>query len=289
MADTMLSFQDQNLATKFMTEDEIRKVCPVAFLTEGTNNVSDKYVVAKTIDVVRDLETLGWYPVAAKQRKPQKNSSGRFNFHLIALQNPDIKITKTVTNPDGTTNEEVDMYPRIILTNSMDGCCKFKLFMGTYRLVCSNGLAIASDKFAEVAIRHINYTFEELKEAVTKFVDALPEQVDKMNDMRRVALTLEQKKDFALKAFKIRKDVPENEELLVDEETLLDILEPVREEDKSDDLWTVFNIVQEKMTKGGFSYATAEGKKARKVRQVKGFVKDLLMNIKLWKLAESYL
>ena len=34
MADTMMTFKNNDLATKFMTMDELKKACPVAFMTE---------------------------------------------------------------------------------------------------------------------------------------------------------------------------------------------------------------------------------------------------------------
>ena len=72
------------------------------------------------------------------------------------------------------------------------------------------------------------------------------------------------------------------------EETIEDILEPTRDEDKGNDLWKVFNIVQEKVTQGGFS-AALRGAKVRKVRKIKSFEKDLKVNKELFQLATSLL
>lgn len=286
MADTMVTFASQALATEFLTEEDIKKTCPAAFLTEGTNNVSDKYIVARTIDVVRDLERLGWKPVAAKQRKPQKGSSGRFNFHMIFFQNESISIKKTVTNPDGSTNEDVVCYPRIMLSNSMDGTCCFKFGVGLYRLVCSNGLVIASDTFADMKIRHIHYSFEDLKKLIEKVVEELPGQISVMNRMQERNLTEEEKKKLALEMFKLR---VKKEDVELDEETYADLLSTIRPEDVGDDLWTVFNVLQEKMVKGLFEYTKEGSNKPRKARAIKGFVADYEFNKKAWELAESFL
>lgn len=283
-----MSFNSQSLVTEFMTEEQIRKVCPLAYADAPTSKVSDKYVMANTSTVISDMEKLGWKVVAAKQRKGNAKSSGRFSFHMVAFQNPDVKITKTVVNPDSTKNEEVDCWPRIILTNSHDGLSCFRFMVGLFRLVCSNGLCIASDMFADMKIRHINYTFEELQKLITSTIEALPGQIDILNDMQKVILTEEQKKSFALSALKIRKGLKPEDELMVDDETVQDMMTPVRDEDKEDDLWTVFNVIQEKCIKGGFS-AKVGDKKAKKVRAVKGFIRDLDINQKLWKLAESFL
>lgn len=286
---TMVSFNSQNLADKFMTEEQIQEVCPAAFLTEGTNNVSDKYVVARTIDVVRDLAKLGWFPVKAVQRKPQKNSSGRFNFHIVVLQNPDVKIVKNIKNEKGEEVETTDCYPRIILTNSMDGCCAFRFMVSLLRLICSNGLVICSDQFADLSIRHINYSFEDLKALIERVIKELPGQVDLMNQMQTKILDRTVQEEIALKMYRLRKGVGvEDESVTLDEELLKELLEETREEDKGDSLWLVFNRIQERLVKGLFSIQNKKGK-LRKARPIKGFVRDLEFNKKAWKLIESYL
>ena len=70
-----------------------------------------------------------------------------------------------------------------------------------------------------------------------------------MNDMKNRILSEEEKRKLALDAMLIRAGV---KTLEYDEETIDDILEPKRKEDKGDDLWKVFNVVQEKITKESF-------------------------------------
>ena len=71
-----------------------------------------------------------------------------------------------------------------------------------------------------------------------------------------------------------------------DSETIDDILEPKRKEDVGDDLWRVFNVVQEKITQGEF-HAALKGAKVRKVRKIKSFEKDMKVNKELFKLATA--
>jgi len=136
MADTMVNFKDNALATEFLTEEDIRKTCPFAFMTNPSNpGVSDKYVQATTMDVVHDMAKLGWYPVVAKQCRNKKGSKGIRSFHMLAFQNPTVKVLNN-------SNNKVEAYPRIILTNSHDGFNSFKFMVGLFRLVCSNGLIV---------------------------------------------------------------------------------------------------------------------------------------------------
>lgn len=285
MADTMIRFTDNNLSEKFLSTEELMARCPHAFKDEPTNpNVSGKYVQANTMTVINDIAKLGWYPVDAKQCKAKKNSSGVRSFHMIALQNPDIKIMKN--NADGT--QTVDAYPRIIMTNSHDGFNSFKFMLGLFRLVCSNGLVVCDDQMVNMSIRHINYTFDELRRIVATAIEQVPDIVNTMNKMRTIELSNDNKKELAKEMFKIRKNLDENDNVEVSDEVLEDILTPVREEDNKNDLWTVFNICQEKMIKGGFS-ANTKNNKLRKQRGITSIKKDMDYNQKLWGAASKYL
>lgn len=289
MADTMLSFNDNSLSTDFLSMDDLRKACPAAFKTTPTNpGVSERYVHANTATVVEDLAKLGWYPVQAKQCRPKKNSKGIRSFHMIAFQNPDVKICKPVTDITGKTTEIVDSYPRIILTNSHDGFNSFKFMVGLFRLVCSNGLVMCSDEMVNMSIRHINYDFEALRLVVTNAIEQVPYIVNTMNTMKNTKLSETEKKELATAVVKIRKDVEDNEKFSIDEATIMDILEPVRDEDNSDDLWTVFNICQEKMIKGGFQ-ATGKNDKVRKQRKITSIKKDVEYNQRLWEIATRFM
>lgn len=289
MADTMLRFDNNNLATEFLSMDDIKRLCPAAFKTEPTNpNVSNKYIPANTATVIEDLAKLGWYPTQAKQCRQKKNSSGIRSFHMISLQNPDVKICKPVTDADGNVTEVVDSYPRIILTNSHDGFNSFKFMVGLYRLVCSNGLVLCSDEFANLSIRHVNYTFEALRTIVAKAIEQVPYIVNTMNTMKKTTLTDDNKKELAMAVVKIRKELDENQKIDIDEKTIMDILMPIREEDGGDDLWTVFNVCQEKLIKGGFQ-STGKNNKSRKQRSITSIKKDIEYNQQLWNLAMNYM
>jgi hypothetical protein len=61
------------------------------------------------------------------------------------------------------------------------------------------------------------------------------------------------------------------------------LLEPTRDEDKGSDLWSVFNVIQEKILEGDFTYMS--GAKIRKARKVKNFKQDLEINQKLFAMA----
>jgi len=266
-----------------LTKDELLKICPVAFEITPTNpDVSDKYLFVNTETIIDDLRKLGWIPVSAAQRK-NRGKSTIFSKHMISFQNPDL----IIRGKDGD-----DAYPRIILTNSHDGLQSFRFSVGIFRMVCSNGLVVADEKFSEFKIKHKGYTFSELREVVAETIKDLPKRVDVMNKMRSKELSKPEKETLALNAMLIRAgikpDSKKAKEYKYDAETLEEILEPKRKQDKGGDLWTVFNVVQEKIIKGDF-HAALKGAKVRKVRPIKSFEKDLEVNKELFKLATSLL
>lgn len=278
MTDTMLSFANNQISNNFLSENDIMVKCPNAFKTEPTNpGVSERYVQATTIDVIRDMAKLGWYPVEAKQCRNKKGSKGIRSFHMIAFQNPDVKVME---------GDEVEAYPRIILTNSHDGFNSFKFMVGLFRCVCSNGLIIADAQYANMTIRHINYTFEELRLMIVSAIEKLPSQIECLNNMKETVLTDEQKSEIAVKAIRLKKGIEEGKEYIITKDEIMDILTPVRDEDKGNSLWATFNIIQEKLMKGG--YYLSNGKKSRKQRGITSIKKDIDLNYNLYNIAVSY-
>lgn len=279
--DTMLTFNNDSLHTP-MTKDEIRQKAPYIFAESPTNpGVSSRYVFANTETIIDDMAKLGWDVVDCKQQRANKRSKVR-SFHMVAFQNKDVFITRTLA--DGT--EAVDCFPRIILTNSHDGFNAFKFMVGVFRLVCSNGLVVATETFANVAIRHINYTFDELRSIVAKAILNVSDNIAVMNEMEKTTLTEEQKHALANEAMRIRNGEDEKP-VNLSEDDLEDILAPVREEDKGDDLWTVFNLLQEKIIKGNFKTVSEKSKKPRKARPITGVARDIEINQALFKYASE--
>lgn len=280
MEDVMMHFDEKALCP-FMSKEEMKTKAPYIFAEKPTNGgVSERYTLASTETVIDDMAKLGWGVTDCKQQRANKRSNIR-SFHMVSLQNPNVYIEE---------NGEIVAYPRIILTNSHDGFHSFKFMIGVFRLCCSNGLVIATQEFANVAIRHINYDFEELRKVVAQAVEATKKNVEVMNVMQETELSEEQKADFATKAVAIRKGIKENEKMpVLSDDEVKEILEPVRKEDEGNDLWSVYNVLQEKIMKGDFHFGKTKLGKNRKARPITGAAKDIEVNQRLFETASSYL
>jgi hypothetical protein len=251
------------MTNRHYTLDEIKQIAPSVFTTEKASHLTDKYVQTPTSRVVEDLMNLGWQVTKAQEVKSRKYKG--FQKHVVVFRNPDIMIK----GKDGD-----DAFPQILLTNSHDGKAAFNLRVGIFRLVCSNGLVISDADFSNVSIIHINYTFETLQSKVQEVIAKLPGLVKKINLFKSTQLTEAQMQDFATKAATLRTKQRVN---------VMDLLNADRVQDQGNDLWVVFNRVQEKLLGG--SYRAGQ----RKARSVKNFQKDIELNEQLFELAGSYL
>jgi hypothetical protein len=256
----------------FLTESEIKEKAKSIFTAKGAPGTSEKYAHISTFQIIQDMEKLGWGVVDAKQVRARKGDG--YQKHLVVFRNNEI----VINGEDGD-----HAYPQILLTNSHDGKNAFTFTAGLFRMVCENGLVICSKEFENLKIRHYGYDFEELKAVITKIVEKLPLTVESMNSFKKKKLRKAQIFEFAKKAAAIRFGADQLENITINYSALVT---PTRPEDKGDDLWSVFNVVQEKLVHGMFEYIS--GTKLRKARKIKNFKQDLDLNAKLYELAVEY-
>ena len=220
------------------------------------------------------MQALGWGVVDAKQVKARANAG--YQKHMVVFGNDDI----VINGADGDT-----VFPRILMTNSHDGKNAFTFQAGLYRLVCSNGLVIADAEFASLKIRHMGYDINELSTVINEIVEKLPLTVECMNKLKAKELSQEQKVSFAKEALATR--LEENQLTKFSTEDILNLLQPTRVEDMGDDLWSVYNVVQEKIIHGMFDVFGVDGQ-IRKARKIKNFQQDTKVNQDLYELAMNY-
>ena len=260
--------------SEFLNDAQIKEQAPCVFNEKPSAEVSKHYTHIPTSKVINDMRTLGWDVVDAKEVKARKNSTKGFQKHLVVFRNPDVVI-------NGKNDDTV--FPQVLLTNSHDGKNAFTFTAGLFRMICENGLVISTSTFEDVKMRHMGYSFEELQVKIKEMVEKLPLTVESMNKMQATELGQKQAVNFAKKALTTRFPEDELKRIKID---IKDILTPVRKEDAGNDLWSIFNVVQEKIIEGDFEYMA--GGKLRKARQIKNFKQDQKINKDLFDLALEF-
>ena len=255
----MLNLQN----TEFKSLDELKVLAPSIFTKTGAQGVSEKYSHISTDSVIIDMELLGWRVVDAKEVKARKNIG--FQKHLVVFRNPDVVI-------NGADGDQV--FPQILLTNSHDGKNSFTFTPGLFRMICENGLVVATEQFADFKVRHMGYDFEALQTTIRSIVESLPLTVESMNKMKEIQLGEEQILDLAKSLLELRVEGTDN---TFNDVAIEQVLHPQRNQDYGNGLWEVFNRVQENIMEGNFSYLTVRGR-VRQARKIKNFKQDLDLN-----------
>jgi hypothetical protein len=128
----------------------------------------------------------------------------------------------------------------------------------------------------------MGFDSEEVKRLTESFATKLPiiqNSVDKMMDRM---LTEGEKIDFAKSASIIKWGMGSVPALNYEE-----LITPQRLGDNNDDLWTTFNILQERFVRGGLEYRSQNGRKTS-LKGLKNIMATNQMNTKLWELAETF-
>jgi hypothetical protein len=165
-----------------------------------------------------------------------------------------------------------------MFTNSHNGIKKMTINTGIYRLVCSNGLVVPTSINQSISIKHLEDLTDSFNDIIiNSFYEKIPVIMNNINKMKDRMLTSDEIDNFAYNALQIRfiNAIGIN---------INDVVKPSRIEDYADDLWTVFNVVQEKLIRGGIKLPTN-----RHSRPNNNFVNDNTINTKLWELAEQYI
>ena len=265
-----------------LKDNEIKYLAPVAFKSEMSTQevanlgLSHHYSFVPTMNVVRDLQTMGWDCVDAKQVKARKKSTNGYQKHMLTFEHPKYKV------------EGVEEYPQLLLTNSHDGGNAFQLSAGIFRLVCSNGLVIKTEDYGTQRLIHKGYSFEAVQEMVEGFIATIDETMTRITAMKRTKLDKDQMTEFAKQAALLRFTSKSYNEDNIDKVVYIDeLLDATRKEDDGNAVWEVFNRVQERLVGGNYHYMGTKDK-PRKARPIKNFQQSFEVNKKLSELAFAY-
>ncbi|EKA6474033.1 DUF945 domain-containing protein, partial [Salmonella enterica] len=169
--------------------------------------------------------------------------------------------------------------PEIIILNSHSGESSFQLLPGMWRQVCANGL-VCGQSFGEIRVPHRGDIADKVIEGAYNVLGVFDRVEEKREAMQSLLLPPPAQQALAKAALTYR--FGEEHQPV----TATQILTPRRYEDRKDDLWSVFNRIQENLLKGGLPGHTAKGKRTH-TRAVNGIDGDIRLNRALWVMAEQ--
>jgi hypothetical protein len=254
-----------------LTKEEIKKSAPAVYATQPKASMTERYSFVQTDKIIEGFNQAGWDVTKAFQSKTKKDDPN-VRKHVVRLSNPEFQ---------PVMKEVGSLTPEIILINSHNGSSSIRMEIGLFRLVCSNGLIIADSHFAQVKRRHFGVDQDEIFQVIYDATKEFNDVWGKVDEYRSIKLTNGQRLDFASKV--IEQNWGSDSVITPDA-----LLIPRRIEDKSDDLFSTYNVIQENVIKGGANYIHPHRNTLRKTRAIKNADRDIRINAMLWQFIENF-
>ncbi|MFM0232166.1 MULTISPECIES: DUF932 domain-containing protein [Paraburkholderia] len=252
-----------------LSDDQIRCVAPSIFADGKHESRSERYTYIPTIDILCGLREEGFQPFMVCQTRVRDQGKREYTKHMLRLR-----------HADQINGDEAN---EIVLLNSHDGTSSYQMLAGMLRFVCQNGI-VAGDNVADIRVPHKGNIVQSVINGAFDVLDGFDLIHEQKDGMRDVTLDHGEQHAFARSALALRCDPTDAE--IPAPITESQLLAPRRFEDRHDDLWTVFNRVQENLTKGGLHGRSRTGRSVS-TRPITGIDQNVKLNRALWMLAEA--
>lgn len=253
-----------------LTNKDIVQQASAAGATEPHQDVSNKYSFVSTLEAVELLRADGWLPINANQAGTRKDDRNGFQKHTIRFRKDGLVLSG---------QERVDL----VLVNSHNRDSAFQLMASIWRKICGNGLMVSTD-LVNFSHKHIGFDAEAFVHSAKMIAEHAGIVSGQVERFKGIELRPDEKKDYAAAAHKLVYADPT--EAPIQPERLL---QERRYDDHGNDLWTVFNVIQENILKGGIrGHKLGANNRLRKVttRAVKSIARNIRLNKALWDLTE---
>lgn len=251
-----------------LSDEQLRRVAPSIFAEEKHDSRSGRYTYIPTSTVLASLRKEGFEPFMAAQTAVRDENKRNFTKHMLRLRHAS-QIAGSEAN-------------EIILLNSHDGTSSYQMLSGMFRFVCANGL-VCGDVVDDIRVRHQGDIVDNVVTGAYEVLDGFVRVVEQRDTLRGVTLKDEESRVFAQAALTLKYEPSETVPAPITE---MQLLEPRRAADQSNDLWTVFNRVQENLVRGGLVSRLKNGRRST-TRAVQGIDQGIKLNRALWVLAQG--
>jgi hypothetical protein len=247
-----------------LTDENLRANVPAIFADHKYNKMSDRYTFIPTSQVLAGMRAAGFQPYEARQSGSRSEDREPYTRHMLRFRHVDAP-----TVLDG-------LVPEVVVINGHDGSAQYQVFGGLFRVVCLNGLMVGM-QFANQTIRHIGNVASQVIEGSYKIVEEeLPKIMDSVAAMKAATLDFADQHNFAKQALAIRYAGQHSISLKPEQ-----LLELHREVDSGNDVWSIFNRVQENLLSTPHKVFSFTGRRSN-VREVSAVKEQVRINRALW-------
>jgi hypothetical protein len=253
-----------------MTDAQLQVAAPSVFAGQAYDEMSGKYAFVSTSEIVNGMRDAGFMPMSAQQSNTRIIGKRNFTKHMIRFRSntPLVNVS--------------DMALETVVINSHDGSSAYTGHCGLIRFACMNGLIVSDAMVNSFKVRHVGHIVESILAANAEMLESAPRAIEVVQTWKQLILTRDAQIVFAEFAHMLRFEEGSTLAQTFSPESLLT---PRRYSDNGDDLWSVFNRVQENVVRGG--KVRTGGFRTRKIRGVNGIDESTKLNKALWSLAEK--
>jgi hypothetical protein len=229
--------------------------------TLDSNNVRDMYRIKQPdtfinpLSVAEILRGEGWELQGVAE---QRNKRRQVSSHYLRLQHPDLRVKDVKGHSDSVAT--------IVISNQCNGDKPMNVDLGMFRQVCSNGM-IRKDEVSKTRIPHIQMNSLQLANSLKHLTTASQRVIAEVERMKEINLSLNDIKKLAYDSIVKRYGKNFDNRLI----SVEDVISSRRYQDDSNDLFTVFNRIQENLT-----------------HDINNYDRDIKLNKELFELASVY-
>jgi len=199
---------------------------------QKTQRIKQKEFYIPTIEVIQKLQKEGWMINGVDEQRNSKTRKITNNY--VQMMHPDF----SVKNSKGKD----EAFSSITLTNSCSGAQPLQMSLGAYRMICSNGAIAFMEDAESEKIKHTEINYRDLDRFIQSMNGKAQNVIAELNTWKEKNMTFEQMRNLAFNAARLRFN--ETDENFNPD----DLLRVNRVEDEGNDVWTVFNRIQENLT-----------------------------------------
>jgi len=281
----MLTVQEVQERSPYRHKLDITRYASIMAEQPDRDKVSEKYQFLGAKQIIPLFADLNFYPFVISESRAVKEGNNAFTKHAITFMNPDME--KSLSPRVG------EVFPTVKMYGSHDGTMAWQGFLEAWRVWCKNGCATPTT-LAGGKAKHIGEQFYAIvAEIINSMMAQIPHLQRKITDWSNITMHQDEKVALAEAAIELRYDKESG--VYVDPREMLRTRRP---QDRADDLWTTYSVVQENLIKGGVRayrqadngrYRLNNGTRVRKqgVKGITSVTEDKRLNQALWTLTET--
>lgn len=242
--------------------------------------VRETYGFVNSAGIAAQFERHGWTLSDARQVKVRNPAREGHQRHLLRFRN------ESFPRIEGLSNDNASI-PELIVENSHDGTGALKVFFGVFRIACLNGI-IAGSSVASMRVIHSSGAVRNLTDAVETMTAGIPDLIARVNRFAGLELTDEKRIQFAHAAAGVR--LANVKGITFTDANAEAALQPKRWSDVGRDAFSTFNVLQERVIRGGLTYRqeTPDGRHEwRTSRGITSVGQSVKLNRELWETLET--